>query len=132
RPRSGSAHAGGPGGAGAAAGGGGGHRGRLPPERGGQGAGPGRAGGGGQPAGRGAGGGGGGGGGRGAAEPATGLIRGAAVALGVDPADCVVIGDIGADVEAALAAGARGGLGPTAVTQAEEVAWAPGVAGARR
>ena len=30
-------------------------------------------------------------------------------ALGVDPRECVVVGDIGADVEAARAAGARGG-----------------------
>jgi phosphoglycolate phosphatase-like HAD superfamily hydrolase len=40
----------------------------------------------------------------------------------------VVIGDIGADVEAALAAGARGVLVPTPVTRAEEVAAAPEVA----
>ena len=61
-------------------------------------------------------------------KPAPGLIKAAAVALGVDPADCVVIGDIGADVEAALAAGARGVLVPTPVTRAEEVAAAPEVA----
>ena len=61
-------------------------------------------------------------------KPAPGLIKAAAGALGVDPADCVVIGDIGADVEAALAAGARGVLVPTPVTRAEEVAAAPEVA----
>jgi histidinol-phosphate phosphatase family protein len=61
-------------------------------------------------------------------KPAPGLIKAAAGALGVDPADCVVIGDIGADVEAALAAGARGVLVPTPVTRAEEVAAAPAVA----
>ncbi|HYI19163.1 MAG TPA: HAD-IIIA family hydrolase [Solirubrobacteraceae bacterium] len=55
-------------------------------------------------------------------KPAPGLIRRAAAELGVDPADCVVIGDIGADVEAARAAGARGILVPTPVTRAEEVA----------
>ena len=41
-------------------------------------------------------------------KPAPGLIEAAAGALGVEVADCVVIGDIGADVEAARAAGARG------------------------
>jgi phosphoglycolate phosphatase-like HAD superfamily hydrolase len=40
----------------------------------------------------------------------------------------VVIGDIGADVEAARAAGARAVLVPTAVTRVEEVAAAPEVA----
>jgi len=61
-------------------------------------------------------------------KPAPGLIKAAAGALGVDPADCVVIGDIGADVEAALAAGARGVLVPTPVTRAEEVTAAAEVA----
>jgi histidinol-phosphate phosphatase family protein len=61
-------------------------------------------------------------------KPAPGLIEAAAGALGVDARDCVVIGDIGADVEAARAAGARGVLVPTAVTLAEEVAAAPEVA----
>jgi histidinol-phosphate phosphatase family protein len=61
-------------------------------------------------------------------KPAPGLIEAAARALGVDPADCVVIGDIGADVEAARAAGARAVLVPTAVTRGEEVAAAPEVA----
>ena len=46
-------------------------------------------------------------------KPAPGLILRAAARLGVDPAACVVIGDIGADVEAAAAAGARGILVPT-------------------
>ena len=40
----------------------------------------------------------------------------------------MVIGDIGADVEAARAAGARAVLVPTAVTRPEEVAAAPEVA----
>jgi histidinol-phosphate phosphatase family protein len=61
-------------------------------------------------------------------KPAPGLVRAAAVALGVDPADCVVIGDIGADVEAARAAGAGAVLVPTARTRGEEVAAAPAVA----
>jgi phosphoglycolate phosphatase-like HAD superfamily hydrolase len=40
----------------------------------------------------------------------------------------VVIGDIGADVEAARAAGAQAILVPTPVTRAEEIAAAPEVA----
>ena len=52
----------------------------------------------------------------------------AAAALGVDPQDCALIGDIGADVGAALAAGARPVLVPTPVTRREEVAAAPLVA----
>jgi histidinol-phosphate phosphatase family protein len=61
-------------------------------------------------------------------KPAPGLIEAAAGVLGVEAADCVVIGDIGADVEAARAAGARAVLVPTAATRAEEVAAAPVVA----
>lgn len=61
-------------------------------------------------------------------KPAPGLVLAAAAALGVDPGDCIVIGDIGADVEAAAAAGARSILVPTAATRAEEVAAAPVVA----
>jgi histidinol-phosphate phosphatase family protein len=61
-------------------------------------------------------------------KPAPGLIEAAAGALGVEPADCVVIGDVGSDVEAARAAGARAVLVPTAVTRPEEVAAAPVVA----
>jgi len=61
-------------------------------------------------------------------KPAPGLVLQAAAALGVDPGDCAVVGDIGADVGAALAAGARPVLVPTAVTRAEEVAAAPEVA----
>jgi beta-phosphoglucomutase-like phosphatase (HAD superfamily) len=55
-------------------------------------------------------------------------VHGAAAALGVRPEECAVIGDIGADVEAALAAGARPVLVPTARTRREEVAAAPEVA----
>ena len=61
-------------------------------------------------------------------KPGPGLIEAAAGALGVDARDCVVIGDIGADVEAARAAGARAVLVPTAVTREAEVATAPEVA----
>lgn len=57
-------------------------------------------------------------------KPAPGLVFAAASALGVEPSECVVIGDIGADVGAALAAGARAVLVPTPVTRAEEVAHA--------
>jgi histidinol-phosphate phosphatase family protein len=61
-------------------------------------------------------------------KPAPGLILRAAARLGVDPARCVVIGDIGADVQAARAAGARAILVPTSVTRADEVAAADEVA----
>lgn len=55
-------------------------------------------------------------------KPAPGMVLAAAAALGVDPAACAVIGDIGADVAAAAAAGSRGVLVPTPVTRAAEVA----------
>jgi histidinol-phosphate phosphatase family protein len=58
-------------------------------------------------------------------KPAPGLIERAARRLGVEPRDCVVIGDIGADVEAAHAAGARAVLVPTSRTRSEEIAAAP-------
>jgi histidinol-phosphate phosphatase family protein len=58
-------------------------------------------------------------------KPAPGLVLRAAERLGVDPRECVVVGDIGADVEAAAAAGARGVLVPTPRTRHEEVAAAP-------
>jgi histidinol-phosphate phosphatase family protein len=58
-------------------------------------------------------------------KPAPGLIEAAARALDVAPQDCVVIGDIGADVEAARAAGARAILVPTPITRPEEIAAAP-------
>jgi HAD superfamily hydrolase (TIGR01662 family) len=49
-------------------------------------------------------------------KPAPGLVFQAAAALGVRPEECVVIGDIGSDVAAARAAGARSVLVPTAET----------------
>jgi histidinol-phosphate phosphatase family protein len=61
-------------------------------------------------------------------KPAPGLIEAAAGELGVDPADCVVVGDIGSDMEAARAAGARAVLVPTERTRREEVEAAPAVA----
>jgi histidinol-phosphate phosphatase family protein len=61
-------------------------------------------------------------------KPAPGMVLQAAAALGVPAADCAVVGDIGADVGAALAAGARPVLVPTAVTRREEVDAAPEVA----
>jgi histidinol-phosphate phosphatase family protein len=61
-------------------------------------------------------------------KPAPGLVLRAASELGVEPGRCVVIGDIGADVEAAAAAGARGILVPTPRTRREEVEAAPEVA----
>ncbi|WP_353938316.1 D-glycero-alpha-D-manno-heptose-1,7-bisphosphate 7-phosphatase [Streptomyces ficellus] len=58
-------------------------------------------------------------------KPAPGLIVEAARRLGVPPEACVVIGDIGSDMGAARAAGARGVLVPTARTLPGEVAAAP-------
>jgi histidinol-phosphate phosphatase family protein len=61
-------------------------------------------------------------------KPAPGLVLEAARALGVRPEETVVIGDIGADLRAAAAAGARSILVPTPVTRPEEIAAAPVVA----
>jgi histidinol-phosphate phosphatase family protein len=58
-------------------------------------------------------------------KPAPGLLLEAAARLGVAPHRCAVVGDIGADVEAARAVGARGVLVPTPRTRREEVAAAP-------
>ena len=55
-------------------------------------------------------------------KPAPGMVKAACAELDVDPARCVVVGDIGADVAAAAAAGAVGILVPTPVTRPEEVA----------
>ncbi|TDC28550.1 HAD-IIIA family hydrolase [Micromonospora sp. 15K316] len=61
-------------------------------------------------------------------KPAPGLVRAAASDLGTVPDRCVMVGDIGRDVTAALAAGAAGVLVPTPVTRPEEIAAAPWVA----
>jgi histidinol-phosphate phosphatase family protein len=58
-------------------------------------------------------------------KPAPGSVHAAAERLGVEPRACALVGDIGADVEAARAGGARGILVPTSVTRAAELAAAP-------
>ncbi|MGY1671053.1 HAD-IIIA family hydrolase [Geodermatophilus sp. SYSU D00710] len=58
-------------------------------------------------------------------KPAPGMVKAACAELGVEPARTVVVGDIGADVEAAAAAGARAVLVPTPVTRRQEVDAAP-------
>lgn len=61
-------------------------------------------------------------------KPGPGLVVRAAQTLAVAPHECVVVGDIGSDVEAARAAGAHAVLVPTPVTRAEEVERADHVA----
>jgi histidinol-phosphate phosphatase family protein len=61
-------------------------------------------------------------------KPEPGLVLAAARHLGVDPMSCVVVGDIGADVVAARAAGARSVLVPTRATRTQEIADSPVVA----
>ncbi|MBO0745504.1 MAG: HAD-IIIA family hydrolase, partial [Candidatus Dormibacteraeota bacterium] len=61
-------------------------------------------------------------------KPAPGLVLDAARRLGVPPGRVAVVGDIGSDVAAAAAAGARGVLVPTEATRTEEVTAAPAVA----
>ncbi|MDP8931914.1 MAG: HAD family hydrolase [Actinomycetota bacterium] len=61
-------------------------------------------------------------------KPAPGLVLKAAADLGIEPARCAVVGDIGSDVAAAQLAGARGILVPTPATRPEEVVAAPEVA----
>ena len=56
------------------------------------------------------------------------MVLAGAAALGVSADRVTVIGDIGSDVEAGLAAGARAILVPTASTRHEEVDSAPEVA----
>jgi D-glycero-D-manno-heptose 1,7-bisphosphate phosphatase len=62
-------------------------------------------------------------------KPAPGMVLDAAADVGVPASECAVVGDIGSDVTAALAAGARAILVPTPVTRREEVEAAPEVAG---
>ena len=54
-------------------------------------------------------------------KPAPGLVLDAAAALDVDVSDCVLIGDIAADLGAADAAGAASVLVPTEMTREDEV-----------
>ncbi|MEV1073031.1 HAD-IIIA family hydrolase [Micromonospora parva] len=61
-------------------------------------------------------------------KPAPGLVHAAARELGTTASRCVLVGDIGRDVAAALAAGAAGVLVPTPVTRPEEIAAAGWVA----
>ena len=61
-------------------------------------------------------------------KPAPGMIHSACSRLGIDPSEAAFIGDIGSDIEAARAAGARGVLVPTPLTRTEEVAAAGEVA----
>lgn len=61
-------------------------------------------------------------------KPEPGLLLEAAARLGVRPERCAMIGDIGADVQAAQAAGAAAILVPTERTEAEDVRRAPWVA----
>jgi HAD superfamily hydrolase (TIGR01662 family) len=61
-------------------------------------------------------------------KPRAGLLLRAAARLGVDPSQCAVIGDIGSDIEAAAAVGARAVLVPTPVTRREEITAAPATA----
>jgi HAD superfamily hydrolase (TIGR01662 family) len=61
-------------------------------------------------------------------KPLPGLVFQAASVLNVKPEDCTLIGDIGADVDAARAAGARAILVPGPATLSEEIESAPEVA----
>lgn len=61
-------------------------------------------------------------------KPRPGLLIEAADLLGVRPGGCAVVGDIGIDVAAAHAVGARGILVPTPVTPHDEISAAAEVA----
>jgi HAD superfamily hydrolase (TIGR01662 family) len=61
-------------------------------------------------------------------KPAPGMVKDACSALDVQPDRCVVVGDIGSDVEAARAAGARAILVPDAATRTAEIEAADQVA----
>src|SRR6478672_3677685 len=58
-------------------------------------------------------------------KPRPGMLLDAAAELGMEPGGLAFVGDIGADVEAALAAGVTAVLVPTAVTRSEEIRAAP-------
>jgi HAD superfamily hydrolase (TIGR01662 family) len=61
-------------------------------------------------------------------KPEPGLVMAAARELGIAPDECLMIGDIGSDVDAALAAGARAVLVPTRHTRVGEIDHAQRVA----
>lgn len=61
-------------------------------------------------------------------KPEPGMLIDAAHALGIPPTELALIGDIGADVDAARAAGAQAVLVPTAATRPQEVSDAPLIA----
>lgn len=61
-------------------------------------------------------------------KPMPGLITSALRQVGCAPGDCVVVGDIGSDIDAAFGAGTRAILVPTAVTRRAEIVRAPVVA----
>ena len=61
-------------------------------------------------------------------KPRPGMVHQVAAELGVAPHRCAVVGDIAADVGAAVAAGARPVLVPTDATSTEDVVGAPEVA----
>lgn len=58
-------------------------------------------------------------------KPRPGMLLAAADRLGVAPHELAMVGDIGADVDAAAAAGAQGILVPTPVTARAEILAAP-------
>lgn len=61
-------------------------------------------------------------------KPQPGMVLAASARLGLEASEVAVIGDIGADMGAAAAAGARAVLVPTDITLPEEVDAAPAVA----
>ncbi|MGR0161512.1 D-glycero-alpha-D-manno-heptose-1,7-bisphosphate 7-phosphatase [Paenarthrobacter nitroguajacolicus] len=61
-------------------------------------------------------------------KPEPGMILTACRALGITPGEAAFVGDIGADMEAAAAAGVRAVLVPTEVTRREEIEAATNVA----
>ncbi|MBT2587093.1 HAD-IIIA family hydrolase [Arthrobacter sp. ISL-95] len=61
-------------------------------------------------------------------KPEPGMILEACNSLGISPEEAAFVGDIGADMEAAAAAGARAVLVPTEITRREEIEAAGSVA----
>lgn len=61
-------------------------------------------------------------------KPAPGMVLDAAARLALPPGRLALVGDIGADMGAAAAAGARAVLVPTSATRAAEIRQAPAVA----